>query len=143
MVKKLYCRYLILLNSITLKSNSVVSGIQWLIKCPFCLELHFRPFTGLSISKTHLSPHVKLIINATQNTVFYELMVQCPQPSPSFDDTSTGRQADHRFPWNNISFFYANARSIVNKVDLLGLHLADKVYDVFVLVDTHLDSSIA
>ena len=66
-----------------------------------------------------------------------------PQPGPLFDDTSTGRQADHRFPQNNISFFYANARSIVNKVDLLGLHLADKAYDVVVLVETHLDSSIA
>lgn len=66
-----------------------------------------------------------------------------PQPGPLFDDTSTGRQADHHFPQNNISFFYANARSIVNKVDLLGLHLADKAYDVVVLVETHLDSSIA
>ena len=31
----------------------------------------------------------------------------------------------------------------MNKVDLLGLHLADKAYDVVVLVETHLDSSIA
>ena len=30
----------------------------------------------------------------------------------------------------------------MNKVDLLGLHLADKAYDVVVLVETHLDSSI-
>lgn len=31
----------------------------------------------------------------------------------------------------------------MNKVDLLGLHLADKAYDVVVLAETHLDSSIA
>ena len=42
-----------------------------------------------------------------------------------------------------ISFFYANARSIVNKVDMLHLEVANKVYDVVVLVETHLDSSIA
>ena len=43
-------RYLIFLNSITLKSNLIVSGILWLIKCPFCRET------------------VKLMINETKNT---------------------------------------------------------------------------
>lgn len=66
-----------------------------------------------------------------------------PQPGPSFDDTSTEHQADHCFSRNDISFFYANARSIVNKVDLLGLRLANKAYDVVVLVETHLPSSFA
>ena len=31
----------------------------------------------------------------------------------------------------------------MNKVDLLGLHLAEQAYDVVVLAETHLDSSIA
>ena len=37
-VKQLSYRHLILLNSVTLKSNLIVSGIQWLVKCPFCRE---------------------------------------------------------------------------------------------------------
>lgn len=44
---------------------------------------------------------------------------------------------------NDISIFYANARSIVNKIDLLHLILTDKVYDVIVLAETHLDIPIA
>ena len=59
---------LILLNSITLKSNLIVSGIQWLIKCPFCREPVLHPFSGLFISKSGLSPQIKLIINETKNT---------------------------------------------------------------------------
>ena len=49
---------LILLNSITLKSNLIVSGIQWLIKCPFCREPVLHPFSGLFISKSCLSPRL-------------------------------------------------------------------------------------
>ena len=41
---------LILLNSITLKSNLIVSGIQWLINVHFAVKLHFHPFAGLFIS---------------------------------------------------------------------------------------------
>ena len=67
-VKKLSYSCFILLNSITLKSNLIVSGIQWLIKCPFCRETVFHPFSGLFISKSCLSPQIKLMINETKNT---------------------------------------------------------------------------
>ena len=68
-VKQLFYRYLILLNSITLKSNLTVSGIQWLIlKCLFCRETVFHPFAGLVMSKSYLSPQIKLMINETKNT---------------------------------------------------------------------------
>ena len=71
-VKQLSYRYLILLNSITLKSNLIVSRIQWLIKCPFCSENVFHPFSGLFISKSCLSPQIKLMINETKNTAANE-----------------------------------------------------------------------
>ena len=58
---------LILLNSIILKPNLIVSGIQWLIKCPFCRELHFHPFAGMFKLKSCLTPHITLMINKTGN----------------------------------------------------------------------------
>ena len=57
--------------------------------------------------------------------------------------TSNGRLFSRRCTQKDISFFYANARSIVSKVDMLHLEVANKAYDVVVLVETHLDSSIA
>ena len=52
----------------TLKSNLIVSGIQWLIKCAFCRQTVFHPFSSLFISKSCLSPQIKLMINETKNT---------------------------------------------------------------------------
>ena len=69
-----------------------------------------------------------------------------PEPGPetgSVSKTSNERLFSRRSTHKGVSFFYANARSIVNKVDMLHLEVADKVYDVVVLVETHLDSSIA
>ena len=57
------------LNSITLKSNLIVSGIKW---CPFCRETEIAPFAGLFISKSRLSPHNKLMIIENKNTSGYE-----------------------------------------------------------------------
>ena len=34
----------------------------------FAEKLHFHPFAGFFISKSCLSPHIKLIINETRNT---------------------------------------------------------------------------
>ena len=69
-----------------------------------------------------------------------------PKPGPEIGSVNTTSNA-HLFSRYNthtdISFFYANARSIVNKVDMLHLEVANKAYDVVVLVETHLDSSIA
>ena len=39
-----------------------------IIKCPFCRETVFYPFAGLFISKSCLSPQIKLMINETKNT---------------------------------------------------------------------------
>lgn len=69
-----------------------------------------------------------------------------PEPGPytsSVNTTSNERLFSRRSTHKDISFFYANARSIVNKVDMLHLEVANKVYDVVVLVETHLNSSIA
>ena len=60
----------------------------------------------------------------------------------SVNKTSNERLFSRRSTHKGISFFYANARSVVNKVDMLHLEVANKVYDVVVLVETHLDSSI-
>ena len=43
-----------------------------IIKCPFCRETVFRPFAGLFISKSCLSPQIKLMINETKNTPAYK-----------------------------------------------------------------------
>ena len=78
-----------------------------------------------------------------------------PKPGPeigSVNTTSNVRLFSRYNTHTDISFFYANARSIVNKVDMLHLEVANKAYDVVVLakfqntpplVETHLDSSIA
>ena len=65
-----------------------------------------------------------------------------PEPGPytgSVNMTSNERLFSRRSTRKDISFFYANARNIVNKVDMLHLEVANKVYDVVVLVETHLD----
>ena len=101
-VKQLSYRYLILFNSITLKSNLIVSGIQWLIKCPFCRENVFHPFSGLFISKSCLSPQIKLMINETKNTSanewrFYEGCEKSPSAVilDFFSGTSSLRNKIH------------------------------------------------
>ena len=69
-----------------------------------------------------------------------------PEPGPeigSVNKTSNERLFSRRSTHKGISFFYANARSIGNKVDMLHMEVANKAYDVVVLVETHLDSSIA
>ena len=40
--------------------------------CPFCRETVFYPFAGLFISKSCLSPHIKLMNNETKNTLANE-----------------------------------------------------------------------
>ena len=65
-----------------------------------------------------------------------------PEPGPetgSVNTTSNERLFSRRSTHKDISFFYASARSIVNKVDMFHLEVANKVYDVVVLVETHLD----
>jgi hypothetical protein len=42
----------------------------------------------------------------------------------------------------DLAVFYTNARSIVNKVNKLDLEIANGSYDIIVLTETHLDSSI-
>lgn len=69
-----------------------------------------------------------------------------PKPGPeigSVDTTNNERLYSLHCTHKDISFFYANARSIVSKVDMLHLEVANKAYDVVVLVETHLNSSIA
>ena len=43
---------------------------------------------------------------------------------------------------SDVSVFYANSRSLVNKIDQLELEIATYQYDLIVFTDTHLDSSI-
>ena len=52
-----------ILNSKTLESNLIVSGIQWLIHCPFFHETTFSPFLWLVISKSSFSLHIRLFNN--------------------------------------------------------------------------------
>ena len=41
-----------------------------------------------------------------------------------------------------LSVFYANARSIVNKIDLFHLEITERSYDIIALTEAHLDDSI-
>ena len=69
-----------------------------------------------------------------------------PKPGPetnSVNTTSNERLFSRHCRQKDISFFYANVRSIVSKLDMLHLEVANKAYDIVVLVETHLDSSIA
>lgn len=69
-----------------------------------------------------------------------------PKPGPetgSVSTTSNERLFSRHCTQKDISFFYANARGIVSKLDMLHLEVANKAYGVVVLVETHLDSSIA
>ena len=43
---------------------------------------------------------------------------------------------------SDVSVFYANSRSLVNKIDQLELEIATYQYDLMVFTETHLDSSI-
>ena len=43
---------------------------------------------------------------------------------------------------SDVSVFYANSRSLVNKTDQLELEIATYQYDLMVFMETHLDSSI-
>ena len=45
-------------------------------------------------------------------------------------------------PKSDVSIFYANSRSLVNKINQLELEIATYQYDLMVFTETHLDSSI-
>ena len=45
-------------------------------------------------------------------------------------------------PRSDVSVFYANSRSLVNKINQLELEIATYQYDLMVFTETHLDSSI-
>ena len=60
-----------------------------------------------------------------------------PGPNGSGQHNSTEQQSSTR-----LQTFYANARSIVNKSSKLDLAIAAQGYDIIVLNETHLDSSI-
>jgi hypothetical protein len=70
-----------------------------------------------------------------------------PNPGPRNQDVG---ELNHELSASNkkqsnssgMSVFYANARSIVNKVDLIEIEISVQSYDIFVFTKTHLDNSI-
>ena len=44
-------------------------------------------------------------------------------------------------PRSDVSVFYANSRSLVNKINQLELEIATYQYDLMVFAENHLDSS--
>ena len=68
-----------------------------------------------------------------------------PHPGPS---RASNRNHDSNVAYGNrlrksdISIFYANSRSLVNKIALLELEIATYRYDIMVFTETHLDSTI-
>ena len=65
-----------------------------------------------------------------------------PNPSPCVTDLhNLSEQRNLNF--NDLSTFYANARSIVNKKSKLELDIAASRYDIIALTETHLDNSIS
>ena len=68
-----------------------------------------------------------------------------PHPGPS---RASNRNHDSNVAYGNrhcksdISIFYANTRSLVNKTALLELEIATYHYDIMVFTETHLDSTI-
>ena len=75
-----------------------------------------------------------------------------PNPGPRHDTPNAVNTSQHdaSLPsvacsntYSSLSVFYANARSIVNKRNLLNLELATSLYDIIILTETHLDNTIA
>ena len=75
-----------------------------------------------------------------------------PNPGPRHDTPNAVNTSQHdaSLPsvacsntYSSLSVFYANARSIVNKRNLLNLELATDLYDIIILTETHLDNTIA
>lgn len=63
-------------------------------------------------------------------------------PGPS-RNLGIGQYLDSNTDKNNLSILYANARSIVNKVDLLQLEISNHQSDIVILTETHLSSRIS
>ena len=64
-----------------------------------------------------------------------------PNPGPPSGIVSSESRKDGP-DLRGLRTFYANARSIVNKVNLLELAMYQRNYDLIVLTETHLDHSI-
>ena len=65
-----------------------------------------------------------------------------PNPGPVNSSTANPEPRQDGFNLRGLHTFYANARSIVNKLDLLELEMSQRNYDLIVLTETHLDHSI-
>ena len=68
-----------------------------------------------------------------------------PHPGPSrvsYRNHDGAGAYGNRHCKSDISIFYANSRSLVNKTALLELEIATYRYDIMVFTETHLDSTI-
>ena len=65
-----------------------------------------------------------------------------PNPGPVNSSAANPEPQQDGFNLRGLHTFYANARSIVNKLDLLELEMSQRNYDLIVLTETHLDHSI-
>ena len=70
-----------------------------------------------------------------------------PHPGPQTGHrnlrvSSKGNNMAYVNPRSDVSVFYANSRSLVNKINQLELEIATYQYDLMVFTETHLDSSI-
>ena len=65
-----------------------------------------------------------------------------PNPGPVNSSAANPEPRQDGFNLRGLHTFYANARSIVNKLDLLELEMSQRNYDLIVLTETHLDHSI-
>ena len=65
-----------------------------------------------------------------------------PNPGPVNSSAANPEPRQDGFNRRGLHTFYANARSIVNKLDLLELEMSQRNYDLIVLTETHLDHSI-
>ena len=64
------------------------------------------------------------------------------QPSVPSNNNNNPPLENRQSRATKLSVFYANARSIVNKTAKLQMEMASNSFDIIVLTETHLDSSI-
>ena len=118
---------------------------------PSCCVRHFRNFASVTERlKKKVFAQSRIPYYSNHSAVFnIELICSHgdvhPHPGPS---RASNRKHDSNVAYGNrhrksdISIFYANSRSLVNKTALLELEIATYRYDIMVFTETHLDSTI-
>ncbi|KXJ10081.1 hypothetical protein AC249_AIPGENE18642 [Exaiptasia diaphana] len=72
-------------------------------------------------------------------TVFMDIPTN---PGPQTNRRNTTNSTPRQRKSTELSVFYANARSIVNKITSIALEIRMTAYDIIILTETHLDNTV-